>query len=78
MIGQFESGTKLKSKNDNAIFETIPLHEAETGLFVSTTQIWEVSGYNDKLGLYIIICRNAGIALKLSAEDIANLFEVID
>lgn len=75
MIGQFERGTQFRSKEEVAIFETIPEYESQTGLCITKHQIWEIDGYNDKLDLYILICRQAGIALKMTLEDIETIFE---
>lgn len=78
MIGEFQRGATFRAKQEVSIFETIPLHECETGLYVTREQLWEVDGFNEELELYILICKKSGIALKMSIEDIRALFDEVN
>ena len=49
MIGEFQRGATFRAKQEVSIFETIPLHECETGLYVTQEQLWEVDGFNEEV-----------------------------
>ena len=77
MIGEFNRGTKFTSKETVTIFETIPLHESEVGLYIEPSQVWEIDGYDPTAEIYILVCKETGVALRVTIENLRGLFQEI-